>query len=418
MKLTVKTSILYLLIIIPMIAVAGYVCYSSITQSVNENVDEELWREKLNAETIIRKNDTLSKFNFGKSYIYSIKRLEKGTGFKYKFADFSVYDSLEKEQLPYRNITSVYSYKGRHYLISVSKPQIESDDLIESIVYSMVVLMTCLLVCLFLLNWFISRSVWRPFYKTLEQLKLFQLNHAKAIEFDKVSTHEFNALNDSLSQMTKALVADYKTQKQFTENASHEIQTPLAVIQSKLELLIQSQKLDANDMQLIESVYMATIKLSQLNKGLILLTKIENNQFHENNHTNLKTVIEGCLSNLSEFCEAKKIKLAKNLEDEMVNMHPMLCDILVNNLLQNAIKHNVHGGKITVYLGAKQLVISNTGNEIKGDAGKIFERFTKFTDNSDSIGLGLSIVKSICEKYGFKLSYQFLHNLHTVSINL
>ena len=275
-----------------------------------------------------------------------------------------------------------------------------------------------LLVTLFLINRFFLNKLWKPFNTTLQQIKQFNLSGRNNINLEQSKITEFTELNHAVSIMTNRVSQDYDEIKNFTENASHEIQTPLAIIKSKLELLSQSENLKEEQMNTIQSVYEATNRLSKLNQSLILLTKIDNQQFRESEEVNISILINKHLSNYEELIAAKLITIKKNIEDNVkMNMNETLAEILIANLITNAIKHNIDKGIIEITLTNNRLCISNTGIPLECDPSELFERFKKDKVSSESLGLGLSIVKKICERYGYRINYNYSDLLHTTSIN-
>jgi signal transduction histidine kinase len=196
------------------------------------------------------------------------------------------------------------------------------------------------------------------------------------------------------------------------------MQTPLAVIKNKIELLIQSKTISASDMEIIQSIYNSANKLSLINRALLLLSKIESNQFAEVKEVNLGSLLERTLQHSGDMISMKKISVEKKIDPGfLLSMNPMLADVLVSNLLQNAIRHNIAEGKISIILSEKNLIISNIGQEFKGDPNEMFSRFRKSEQSADSIGLGMAIIKQICDYYRFKISYSVDATLHTISIN-
>ena len=228
---------------------------------------------------------------------------------------------------------------------------------------------------------------------------------------------EFTELNDAVSIMENRVSQDYDEIKNFTENASHEIQTPLAIIKSKLELLSQSESLKEEQMDTIQSVSEAANRLSKLNQSLILLTKIDNRQFHENEEINLGDLINKHLGNFEELIAAKDITVRKNINRNTgLTMNETLAETLISNLITNAIKHNTDHGFIEILLSKTALSVSNSGAALHSDPAELFERFKKDKVSSESLGLGLSIVKKICEKYGFEIQYKYADLIHTTTI--
>jgi signal transduction histidine kinase len=266
-------------------------------------------------------------------------------------------------------------------------------------------------------SWFLSKWIWKPFYRVISQLEKYEIRNKLSHSFPSSSTKEFNQLSLALDKMSVKMYRDFLSQKEFAENASHEMQTPLAIIKAKLDTLMQSEKLGQGEMEQLQGVEHAVNRLSALNKSLILLARIENSQFENAEEIKVSDIIKKSLENFSEMAEAKNLSLEKNITvSPQIKMNSALCEILVNNLLQNAIRHNVKGGKIVIETGDKFLRISNTGGPLSISEEEMFERFRKNDASRESLGLGLAIVKSICESYGFKVSYRFSGDLHNFNI--
>ncbi len=217
--------------------------------------------------------------------------------------------------------------------------------------------------------------------------------------------------------MTERIKKDYSNIKEYTENASHELQTPLAIINSKMELLLQSQNFDEKQLKAIADAYEASNRLSKLNKTLLLLAKIENRQFPESKTVNPIQLIKNQIETLEDLIVSKKIKITIESEiDINLQMNPYLGEILFSNLIKNAIRHNQNGGNLLIVTSKNQICISNTGSELKIDKNKLFERFHKQSTSPESLGLGLAIVDKICEIYNFKINYYFENNMHNFVI--
>ena len=185
-----------------------------------------------------------------------------------------------------------------------------------------------------------------------------------------------------------------------------------------MDLLIQNESLTQEQLHLIGSVYDATSKMAKLNQGLLLISKIGNNQFTEIEENDLIRLIDRTLSNFGEMIEYRKLTVNRHFETPVViRLNRILAEILITNLISNAIKHNYESGHIDIVANSKMLRISNSGQSMTVNPSELFERFRKSgSRNNDSIGLGLSIVKKITELYQFRIEYLYDHELHTIQI--
>jgi len=226
---------------------------------------------------------------------------------------------------------------------------------------------------------------------------------------------EFRELNDAVQTMVLKVKDDYQNLKSFTENASHEMMTPIAVVISKLDTMIQDETLNAEQYAQITGIYGAISKLSRLNQSLLLLVKIDNNLINDVVTQDLKNVILEKLTQLQELIQNKTITVTFHPHEKLVNLSKSLIDMLINNLLINAIKHNYTGGEIHIELSSQKLVFKNTGEKAPLEENKIFERFQK-SAASEGTGLGLTIVKNICTSCGFTITYHYNEPFHCFEI--
>jgi len=273
------------------------------------------------------------------------------------------------------------------------------------------------MITVYFVNTHVMRKAWMPFYENLQIVKNFSVEESKPIVLEKSSIDEFEELNNSLTRLTDKIISDFNNLKEFTENASHEMQTPLAIMQSKSEMLLQSENLDPEHVQHIRAIYTSVQRLSKLNKTLLLLSKIENKQFTEKESISVNEVIEKHLEIYEDFIEDKKISLnMKSSMEVKINANPLLFDMVISNLISNAIKHNVKGGNITISTTNLFVSVSNSGARPKLDSSSLFERFKKESSSSNSFGLGLAIVKKVCDNYGWKIMHSYAEEQHNISI--
>jgi signal transduction histidine kinase len=424
MKLSERTNLYFIAITIAIFAIGGLVFYVEIGTDTRKDADERLQYEKERVINYLETHKALppQSLSLGDSIAFHpvVKHGVIAPSFEIANSpvDTVLYSLGEKENEPYR----MFKFDGNtdtshYYQVVIFKPLIESDDLMHAIVNTIGIIAVALFIILVFANHFITKRIWRPFYKILSGAEIFDLRDNQPVTFDNTSIQEFKELKNVLETMTGKIASDYRSLKEFTENASHELQTPLAIIQSKLELLIQSENLSAKQMEEVQAVYESAGRLSKLNQALLLLAKIENRQFADIKLVALNELIEYKLEAFDEILKHKGISVEKKLSAVSLQMHPALADILVTNLIGNAIKHNINSGKLIVDLSARELSIKNMGKPLTISPEQLFERFRKADTNSESLGLGLAIVKEICDVYGFRVNYMYADNMHTISVS-
>jgi len=278
-------------------------------------------------------------------------------------------------------------------------------------------MMIIIIIALLVANRHSSRQGWKVFYDTIEKINNYDVNSHETFSLNQSDIKEFADLNRVLLVMTERIKNDYINLKEYIENASHEIQTPLAIINSKMELLLQTGDMTEKQYKMVADAYEASIRLSRLDKTLILLAKIENRQFPDSKPVNPAIMINDQLESLEDLIHSKKIKVIKKLDDQIaIQMNPYLTEILLVNLIKNAIRHNITGGELIVELSSSRLRIANSGPPLKMDPEMLFKRFQKSSPSPESLGLGLAIVQKICDMYGFKVGYSYQNEMHEMIV--
>ncbi len=250
-----------------------------------------------------------------------------------------------------------------------------------------------------------------------QKLQRFNLRSRKKLEFKPTRTREFNELNNFVGKMTDKAVDDYISLKEFSENASHELQTPLAIIRSKLELMSELN-IEGDQAVLISDMQNAVDRLTRINRSLVLLARLENNEFECKELLDISRYARETVNTFCDLITIKGLTMDYRIEERVeVKLHTALVDILLNNLIGNAIRHNYPGGHISIELTGSKLMISNTGAEPQAPTEEMFQRFRKGTMCQSSVGIGLSIVKQICDMSGFTIDYGFSAGHHIISID-
>lgn len=316
---------------------------------------------------------------------------------------------------PVRELIFSVKAGGQFYTVTVGKSEEDSEHLLEWIMLVTGGMILLLLGILFLANRLLLRRIWQPFYSLLDGMRKFNLSSQTPWPSLDTRVDEFKELEDAGRQMTTKIVKDYEMLRNFADSASHEMQTPLAIIHSKLDLIIQDPALEERHHRPITAMYEAIRRLRQLNQSLLLLAKIENNQFRQTDRIDLGPLIEEKLGQLDDMVRDRRLEVRTELDEQSLNINGYLADILLNNILVNAIRHNEDGGRVDISLQDHTLMVRNTGEALHFDASTIFDRFTK-GPHSSGTGLGLAIVRQICDNYHFPLRYSYEDHMHVIDI--
>src|SRR5690554_22655 len=325
------------------------------------------------------------------------------------------HDPLEQMERQLKASRS-YLINGKHYYLATYNIVIETGDIKETVVQTMVAIFILLLIFIAVTGRIVSKKILSPFHESLEEIKSFTFKENEPLVFAPSKTEEFVKLNDFLHKMSIQLLKDYRVMKEFSENISHEIQTPVSVVRGKLELLLDSP-IDDRQAHLIESAHQANEKITRIVGSLAILARLENQEFAFAEEIDFSSKVIQAVQDFEELIAIKNIDLESHIEPNIfINIHPNMAEMLLHNLLSNAIKHNHRDGSIGIRMDAKMLEVTNTGAEPDQDVNDFFQRFKKGKGNADSIGLGLSIVRQICVINGFDINYAFQKPRHTIRI--
>lgn len=416
MKLLNLTNRYYIVVALVLLLVSSIFLAYRVLYVTDTEITEHMLYMKLELEKQIASQPDLQRTPFVIGDYIRVDTIPKFTTFKVNLRDTLRYDPYEESMVPYRLLTYEQPILGDAYKITISQRLTENEDIIHGLGVTILLVSIDIIVCFYFLNRYFSSSIWRPFYRALDILKKFDLQRGGNVRFEGSKVEEFNTLNRELSKLTEKVTNDYRNLREFTENMSHETQTPLAVIRSKLELMMQSDNLSHEQLEHIHSTLDAVNRLSKMNRGLILLTRIENEQYSEEQEINLSGIIRKQLSDLEMFIQSRELTVETDLDDKvLLRLNPYLAEILISNLLSNAIKYNIEGGTLAVRLGKDEMTIGNTGKPLTIPDSRIFDRFKK-GDAADSVGLGLAIVKRIGDHFHCPVSYAYLNNRHEFTV--
>ncbi len=413
MKLLARYNSVNLILTISILVLTAIIYYQAISYILNHQVDKDIRVEKEEIFGYINQNNKLPPaVDFkDQQVIYA----PANHAVKSYFIDTGFYNKKEHDYESGRALITSAQAGGNWYKILIIESKVETEDLIQIIFFITIGVILFLLLVLFISNRFILTRIWQPFYVILHQLRLFSLTDNTEIKPSDSSIDEFKELNNAVISMASRVKTDYQDLKAFTENASHELMTPIAVINSKLDSLIQTENFDPVQSKLLNDVYDAVARVTRLNQSLLLLVKIENRLVNDEQTVDLKALVHEKLNQFKELFLNKELNVVSDLSAKQITVSRYLIEVLLNNLLSNAIRHNYTKGAIRITLNDQNLIIENTGNDTALQKDDVFKRFNK-SAKSEGSGLGLTISKQICDNYNYALNYGYKTPYHTFTV--
>ncbi|KMQ66868.1 hypothetical protein ACM46_05050 [Chryseobacterium angstadtii] len=411
---TIKYLIVILLLII---AVWAALFYAYILDEVYDNVDDGLKDRKIQIIKAVYHDPKLldsKDFGFNEFTIKAVSEAEyKEKNRLYNKMFYMEYD--DKDQ-PYRVLeTDFIDQFGKRQRLEIRTSTVEQDELVYDLTTALIVLYILLVISIVAVNGYLLNKAMRPFYVILNRLKKYQFGASSSSpEIQNYSIKEFEELNVEIEEMIERNELVFHQQKQFIENASHELQTPLAIVTNKIDLAIQNSDLDERNMNFLTEVKGDLRRMAGLNKSLLMLSKIENSQFNKTSKVDFNEMITELVKNYEDFIEFKKIKVSiieKGFFGADFNRD--LAEILLSNLLKNAVRYNRQEGSVKIIIEESRLIFQNSGSSVPLDKTQIFNRFYKQGSDHSSTGLGLSIIRTITKQYpGWGIVYDFEDGMH------
>ncbi|MFT6922167.1 MAG: two-component system OmpR family sensor kinase [Crocinitomicaceae bacterium] len=392
MKLITKTNRNYFITILVVLPISCVLLYVSLNYFISEEIDEKLYVDQLRIEEQLRLNSAF----ISMAPVIEVKEVDKSTRVVEGIRNVLVYDPIEKEDEPFRELVSIREINGKSYLIKVRHSIIEDKDFVLVIGATMLGILIVILTLLILLNQRLSLKLWKPFYSNISALKTYSFSNNKNIVLADSKIDEFQDLKQSLVVLTDKLRKDYNSLKEFTENASHEIQTPLSIISLNLEEILQEEHSEANYKK-IYVCYQSVQRLSKLNERLLLLTKLDNNQFNQFTEVDFNEIVSDKIQEFKPLFKERDLDFVLDEKSRFIHsMDSLLANMVVINILSNVAKYATPETTCQIEISTNRLKFSNS-IESPIDDQHLFERFKKGNDSSNSTGLGLSIVKRIIE---------------------
>ena len=418
MKLLSYTYRKLALLLFLLMAVWGVLFYYAIidevvdeTDDTLENYCEILMESALHDPSILETEGSLMSF-----YKFTPISEEEGRHYRQVFYDATVYIELEDEDEPVRVMCTAFRMPdGQYYELKLMISILERDDMVEAMLWYLGALFLLFLICTSIGIQLVLKGVFRPLHRLLDWLHCIQPGKEVPPLDNPTKIREFRQLSDAALDMGNRSYKAYEEQKQFIENASHELQTPLAIVRGKVELLAESEGMTEQQMEQLDEIYATLGRAVKLNKSLLLLSRIENGQYTEMEDVSVDEILDELLPDLMDIYEHKQVRLIRKREEQpfIIRCNHSLAQILVSNLVKNSLLHNREGGELQVLTTPTSLVIKNTG-DVPLDGEKLFRRFYHGMDGKkDSTGLGLAIARSIALSSSLKLTYEWQDGMHT-----
>jgi len=399
-KLLTKTSLNFISASVIFFLVGSVAVYLSVRNIIAEDLQNRLFQQQKQ----FFDNADQNKLSDLTSKLVFIQKTDKEIDYSFSDTVLIVNDSY----ILYRKLDFSYLIDKQYYNVSILNNQSQSDSLIKKIVIMNVGFALLFFLILFFVNRHSIKSALSVFYSTISKLEDFELSKLQTLSLETAEVQEIKKLNEVFQEMATQIYNDFEAQKEYTENVSHELQTPLAIISSKVDELMQSDNLSKEQMEQLALLLETTNRLSKINQALIFLTKIDNRFYTQGSTFSLNDLIKEKLQIFDAAIQEKKLKLELDLLDiTHINMNPYLAETLIINLIKNAIIHNTSGGVLRIQLSNNALSISNSGSPLSFPEKDIFKRFTRSENSKKNLGIGLSIVQRICELYTFKIAYTF-----------
>lgn len=416
MNLIFRITSWFVLVSLLVFLAGGVISFNVMMREVNFEQQRFLLERLDRMKDRLEKRPVSDTSRWNKMEVIPLKQItEESISFSDTVVMHSQLDRLE----PHLRLDAIATIDGRSYSISLYDIIVEADDIRDGLVESLVTMYLLLLGAVIVIAFLASYVILRPFNQTLDSIKNFSLsNPNRTTQFPISGIREFKRLNEFLTEMTQKVQSDYQSLKEFSENASHEIQTPIAIVQSKLEMLMNGENLTEEQLQQLSFAQYTIKRLSNLGQSLALLTKIDNREFDDVVEVDLSSIVKHLLKEFQELIQLKSIKLNSDIE-EGVNIlaDHVLIELLLTNLINNAIRHNWEGGDINLTLTTKRLIVENTGPKLQIPSDQLFRRFKKSNQSETSMGLGLAIVKKICDFYDYEIQYVNTTEIHTIQID-
>ena len=418
MKLIYRIALRLAMVLLPLMAAWAALFYFKTLDEINDETDDALDEfSDILISRVLSGREMPS--NIGANILYDIIPIgrqfaQDHPSIRYYFND-EYFPSIGKE--PARVLTTVFMTEdGEYFLLKAYTPTIDKEELMQGTLVWVVILYFALLITVMMVTVLVFYRNMRPLYRLLEWLDRFKVGGQNPPLDNPTGISEFQKLNVAARKALGRYEEAFEAQKEFIGNASHELQTPLAVMGNRIEWLLDNTDLNEKQIGELLGIQRTLGGVVRLNRTLLLLTKIDNRQFPESTDVDIPEMLEESVELFSEIYADKDIKVEFSRRDSLtVRMNESLARTLTGNLLKNAFIYTRPGGRIRISVSGRTMEIANTGDRAL-DGDHIFDRFYKSGGREGALGLGLALVGAVQRYYSLDVGYRFEGGMHIFSV--
>lgn len=409
------------LALVPLMLFWGTLFYFAMVDEVDDEIDDALEQYANLIVERCREGRVLPALNSGSNNSYTIVPATDEDIAEFivpKFKDCEVFIPEKNEMEPARVMTKIFTaHDGRYLKLEVATPTIDKDDLVETILLWSIILLAILIVAVIVVASLVFRRTLQPLYALLKWLEGYTPGEKYRPVPNDTQIAEFRHLNEAAQSAVERSEQQIEHEKQFIGNASHELQTPLAVIGNRVEYLINHTSPTEEQLTELLKIEQSLRHSVRLNRTLLLLMRIDSGQIGECEDVDLKMIVEEAVENCQEIYSERELVCRVSLPDNLyIYMNDSLARMLVTNLVKNAFLYTADAGHIDISLSDKSLVVINDGTNPL-DSERVFDRFYTRSSRTTGTGLGLAIVKSIAEHYNYHVAYSYVNGRHNFTID-
>lgn len=425
MRLVYKITLTFVLPLFLTLGVWGWLSYRTMTVKIHKDTDMIL---KDYSDNIIGRllagEELPDRFNgaYNTYYMEEVTQEYAQTHPAVSYGEAEAFLKSQEDFASSRVRSQIFlDGDGRWRRLTVSLPTFEQETLVNHVLWWTVILFICLMIAILGIGILILNYNMRPLKALLRWIDDYEPGEVKGECPSDTDIVEFRKLADAVNKAVYRFEHEYEERRIFIGNASHELQTPLAACSNRLEMLLDRPDLGEEMTEELVRLHRSLQHLIRLNRTLLLLSKVENNQFPDTVDVDLGAMISDGVVLNEEIYPHKELSVFVSKESgeegPVCRMNEQMASVLTGNLLKNAFVYSPAGGRIEVRISAEGFSVANTGDAPLDRKG-LFARFYQPSGRREgSTGLGLALAASVCRHSGLEISYDFKEKMHIFSVN-